>query len=133
MHYTHLEVAGYICAALFMIYSPPRVLAGVGPFIEAHFGDAVGFYILHLGIILVVIGGVYPMVGGIAQTGNSLILAGMVALKLTKTNGGSASTTSETTVISKTVVEPKPPDQPAALPRVSDVQHAAAQALKGGR
>lgn len=88
----HFEIAVYVAAALILIYRPPRSSNGLGPFLERHFGDAVGFYILHLGILLVVIGGVYPQVNGIEQTGNSLILAGMVALKLTKSvpeNGAS--------------------------------------------
>ena len=83
----HFEIAVYVAAAIFVIYRPPNSSNGLGAFVERHFGDTVGFYILHLGIILVVIGGIYPQVGGITQTGNSLILAGMVALKLTKTNG----------------------------------------------
>lgn len=88
----HFEIAAYVAAAIFVIYRPPRSSTGLGGFIERHFGDTVGFYILHLGIILVVIGGIYPEVGGITQTGNSLILAGMVALKLTKTNGSDTPT-----------------------------------------
>lgn len=120
-HWTHLEVGLYILVALFMLYKPPQMSAGLGGFIERHFGDTVGFYILHLGIILVVIGGVYPQVGGVTQTGNSLILAGMVALKLTKTPGDNGTTTSQTTTTSSTV-SPTPP-------RVTDTQQAAREHL----
>lgn len=81
----HIEIAAYIVAAIIIIYRPPRASGGMGSFIERHLGDSVGFYILHLGILLVVISGIYPLVTQIGQTGQSLILAGMVALKLTKT------------------------------------------------
>jgi hypothetical protein len=100
----HFEIAAYVAAAIFVIYRPPKSSSGLGAFVERHFGDTVGFYILHLGIILVVIGGIYPQVGGITQTGNSLILAGMVALKLTKTNGSD----NPTALKIDQVVPPKP-------------------------
>jgi hypothetical protein len=83
---THSEVALYVLLALFLFYFPAKTAKGLGQFIERHFGDAVGFYILHLGIILVVIAGVYPQVSGVKETGSSLILAGMVALKLKTTS-----------------------------------------------
>lgn len=106
MHYTHFEVAGYILAAIFIVYVPPRILNGLGGFAERHFGDSVGFYILHLGIVLVIIGGLYPQVTGIASTGNALILAAMTVLKLTKT---AAPDTTEITKVSN-VTTPIPPE-----------------------
>jgi len=75
-----------------MIYFPPKTWGGLGKFIERHFADSVGFYILHLGIALVVVGGIWPQVAGISSTGNSLILAGMTVLKLTKDTNGTAPT-----------------------------------------
>lgn len=86
----HVEAALGILWLALMIYFPPRTWGGLGKFIERHFADSVGFYILHLGILLVVVGGVWPQVGGISSTGNSLILAGMTVLKLTKDENSSA-------------------------------------------
>jgi hypothetical protein len=117
MHYTHFEVAGYICAAIFMIYVPPTILKGVGGFAERHFGDSVGFYILHLGIVLVVIGGIYQQISGIASTGNALILAAMGILKLTKAPTDvvpGVSQASSTTVTTSTI--PPPPTVPTPPP-----------------
>jgi hypothetical protein len=59
----HVEFALYIAALMLMLYLPPRALrglAGVQQFIEAHFGDSVGLYLLHLGIALVILAGVWP-------------------------------------------------------------------------
>lgn len=88
-HLTQIEIALYIAAALVMVYRPPKTWGGLGGFIERHLGDSVGFYILHLGIILVILSGLLPSLAGITATGNSLILAGTMALKLQKepTNG----------------------------------------------
>ena len=84
----HLEFALYVVLLLFLVYFPPKHYAGFGTFLERHFGDAVGFYILHLGIGLVIIGAVWSNLTGLQGTGNSLILAGMVALKLKTVAGG---------------------------------------------
>lgn len=105
----HFEIAAYVIAAVFVIYRPPKSSNGLGAFIERHFGDTVGFYILHLGILLVVIGGVYPQVNGIEQTGNSLILAGMVALKLTKSTSDNGAASIQFT---EGQPKPEPPKQP---------------------
>jgi len=106
----HIEAAIYILAAVLVFYRPPRALAGTGQFIERHLGDSVGFYILHLGILLVVISGIYPEVMNIGQTGQSLILAGMVALKLTKTAPPENGTRQDTTI------SPAPPPAPQPIP-----------------
>jgi hypothetical protein len=110
MHYAwmwkHFEIAAYVVAAIIVIYRPPKTSDGMGSFIERHLGDSVGFYILHLGILLVVVSGIYPQVTQIGQTGQSLILAGMVALKLTKT--APPDTQQVETITSKTL--PAPPD-----------------------
>jgi hypothetical protein len=79
----HIEAALGGLWLVLMIYWPPKTWGGLGKFIERHFADSVGFYILHLGIALVVLGGIWPQVAGISSTGNSLILAGMTVLKLT--------------------------------------------------
>ena len=113
MHYTHFEVAGYICAAIFIIYVPPRILRGLGGFAERHFGDSVGFYILHLGIVLVILGGIYQQVTGIASTGNALILAAMGILKLTKTAAPDTVETiklSNVTASAPVIPAPDPPE-----------------------
>ena len=81
---THIEIVAYVAVLLFVVYFPPKKLVGIGGFIDRHLGDSVGFYILHLGIILVILAGVYPQLSGVKETGNSLILAGATTLKLTK-------------------------------------------------
>jgi hypothetical protein len=109
-HWTHFEVAGYICALIFFVYCPPRMMKGLGGFAERHFGDSVGFYILHLGIVLVVIGGVYQQIAGIASTGNALILAAMGILKLTSKPGTEVPPgTSQTSTTSVTTATNPPP------------------------
>jgi hypothetical protein len=119
-HWTHFEVAGYICAVILFIYIPPRILNGLGGFAERHFGDTVGFYILHLGIVLVVIGGIYQQISGIASTGNALILAAMGILKLTSKPGTEVppgvSQASSTTITTSTIPPPTPaPATPVAV------------------
>jgi len=101
-----LKIWAYIALALFLVYRPPSGdrFRGLGSFIERHFGDSIGFYILHLGITLVILGDIYPRMNDIEQTGNSLILAGMVALKLTKVPAENTVQTLETKVTN--VVEP---------------------------
>jgi hypothetical protein len=105
----HVEIAFYVLLALVFVYMPPKTAAGLGSFIERHFGDSVGFYILHLGIGLVVLGDIYPQLGGMGSTGNSLIMAAMVALKLTKVPNGSSTTA---TVETKTTTTTTPPTTP---------------------
>lgn len=94
----HFEFAVYVIFALIMLYRPPRSFAGVQEFVEKHFGDSIGLYILHLGIALVILGGVWPDMTQVSQIGQSLILAAMGVLKLTKAppNGTEMTVTSHT-------------------------------------
>ena len=112
-HWKEYETAFYILLALLIFYFPPLHTKGMGNFIERHLGDSVGFYILHLGIVLVVISGIYPQVAGIYSTGQSLILAGTVALKLTNKPNGETTTVSQTV---ETTVPPSPQESPTQDP-----------------
>ena len=80
--YTNLIVLAYILIVVFFLYTPPRAMAGLGEFVSTHWGDSIGFYVLHLGVGLVVLGSAYPTLSAVKETGTSLILAGTVALKL---------------------------------------------------
>ena len=56
-------------------------------FMERHFGDSVGLYIIHLGVALIVLGAFVPglsvaAVATIQDTGKGLVGAGLIALKL---------------------------------------------------
>lgn len=91
----HVEFAVYVIVLLVIAYKPPRrssnavdALRGV---FEAHWGDSIGLYLLHLGILLVILAGVWPTMTQVGVVGQSLIVAAMGVLKLTKTppaNGG---------------------------------------------
>jgi len=114
-HWAHIETALYIAAALFVLYYPPKQLTGMGTFIERHLGDSVGFYILHLGIVLVVISGIYPQVAGIYSTGQSLILAGTVALKLTSKPSDTGATVTDTTKVEHVTTQSPAPTVPQKI------------------
>ena len=81
-----IEVLFLLMTGLLLMYKPPSDISGVAEFIERHFGDAIGFYILHLGILLIIVSAVVPQLSSsqtaLVTTGNSLIMAAMVALKL---------------------------------------------------
>jgi len=56
-------------------------------FLERHFGDSVGLYIIHLGVALIVAAAFVPGVNAAAMatiqdTGKGLVGAGLIALKL---------------------------------------------------
>jgi hypothetical protein len=83
--WNHLEIAGYVGLALLLIYKPPAmrvVFDGLGKFIERHFGDSIGLYLLHLGIGLIILGDVFHQMEQVGHVGESLILAAMGVLKL---------------------------------------------------
>lgn len=66
-----------------LLYRPPTNISGLMDLIERHFGDALGLYILHLGILLVILGVFYPQAAtAVQRIGESLIMASMIALKL---------------------------------------------------
>jgi hypothetical protein len=110
--WSHAEIAFYVLIALVFAYKPPATGKGLGAFIERHYGDSVGFYVLHLGIVLVVISALYPKVSIVASTGNGLIMASMAVLKLTKVANGSSSTSTVATSTTTTVTPPTAPDIP---------------------
>lgn len=56
-------------------------------FLERHFGDSVGLYIIHLGVVLIVASAFVPnlsagAISTIQDTGKGLVGAGLIALKL---------------------------------------------------
>jgi|SRR6185437_9525910 len=86
----HAEFWFFVAILLFILYVPPAAaqkLSAVQDFVEAHFGDSIGLYILHLGIGLIILAGVFPEMTHVDQIGQSLVLAAMGVLKLTRTNG----------------------------------------------
>jgi len=112
-----IEIAGYILAALLVIYFPPKLAAafrGFGDFIERHFGDSIGVYLLHLGIGLIILGDAFPVMTHAEQIGNSLVLTAMGVLKLKTVPGGNGNgggSISETVTSTRTT---DPPPDPAA-------------------
>lgn len=117
----HAEFFVVIALVVFLLYVPPRsasALSMVREFVDAHFGDSIGLYILHLGIALVIIGAVWSM-QRVDQIGESLVLAAMGVLKLTKPNGvpPSIPANSSGTVDQVTTAHVfTPPTSPAAPP-----------------
>jgi len=82
----HIEFAVYAIAVLLIFYRPPRKTSGAiealrGIF-EAHWGDSIGLYLLHLGIGLVILAGVWPNMTQVGQVGFALVTASMAVLKL---------------------------------------------------
>ncbi len=105
------EIAFYIGVALLLLYRPPKVssgLQGVVGFIERHFGDSIGLYLLHLGIALIVLGDVFQHMTNVGKMGESLILAAMSVLKLKTVPGGNGNG-STTEVVSTTRTTDPPP------------------------
>jgi hypothetical protein len=81
----HPHLIFYTALALFILYRPPALLnkfAGAGDFITRHWGDSIGFYLLHLGVVLFILGGVYPVLKEVQHVGESFILTAVGMLKL---------------------------------------------------
>jgi hypothetical protein len=120
----HAEFFVILALLLLVLYRPPAFLqenlAGARDFIEAHFGDSIGLYILHLGITLVIVAAVWNL-QRVDQIGESLVLAAMGVLKLTKPatsangNGGAGNSSPTTVGPPPTPAVPAPPS-PAAAP-----------------
>ena len=77
----------YFVALLLLIYKPPKVLRGIGPFIAKHFGDSIAIFLLMFGVSLVIFGDFYSQLKDVAQIGQSLVMTAVGVLKLTKDNG----------------------------------------------
>lgn len=87
----HLEFFIVLFLVIFMLYLPPKFVQRLGwlrDFIDEHFGDSIGLYILHLGIALIILAGVFPEMTAVNQIGQSLVLAAMGVLKLTRPANG---------------------------------------------
>ena len=81
----HLHLLFYTAIALLLLYRPPAVmqrLQGIGDFVSRHWGDSIGLYMIHLGIVLTVVGGFYTQLGSVQHVGESFILTGVGMLKL---------------------------------------------------
>jgi hypothetical protein len=76
----------YTAIILLLLYKPPaRVidhLRGIGDFISRHWGDSIGLYMIHLGIVLIILGGLFTQLSDVAHVGESFILTGVGMLKL---------------------------------------------------
>ncbi len=114
----HLEVALYVAAALAIVYRPPALAAalkGFGSFIERHFGDSIGVYLLHLGIALIILGDCFSYMTHAEQVGNSLLLTAMGILKLKTVPGGNGNSTETVSTTTARTTDP-PPDSPDGNP-----------------
>src|ERR1700690_1009100 len=112
-----LEIALYIAAALFILYRPPKVAAafkGLGDFIERHFGDSIGIYLLHLGVALIILGDCFAQMTHAEQVGNSLLLTAMGVLKLKTVPGGNGNGGGSITEVVTSTRTTDPPPDPAA-------------------
>lgn len=81
----------YVLIFVALLFRPPKSLQSgwLAHFLEAHFGDMVGLYVLHLGIGMVIVGSIWNY-QQVSQLGYSLVLAGMAALKLKQLPPGSS-------------------------------------------
>lgn len=82
----HIEFAIYAIVVVLIFYRPPRKASGavdaIKGIFEAHWGDSIGLYLLHLGIGLVILAGVWPNMTQVGQVGFALVTASMAVLKL---------------------------------------------------
>lgn len=81
----HPHLIFYTFLLLFLIYRPPAVLLkfqGISDFIRQQWGDSIGLYLLHLGVLLFILGGFYPPIKDIQHLGESFILTAVGILKL---------------------------------------------------
>jgi hypothetical protein len=85
-HHLSFHLLLYTAVILLLLYKPPANvmthLQGLGDFVSRHWGDSIGLYMIHLGILLDVLAGVYPSLADIGHVGESFILTGVGMLKL---------------------------------------------------
>ena len=78
----------YLVVLLLLLYFPPELLSkrggfqGLGEFIGRHWGDSIGLYLVHIGILLIILAGAYPQLADAGHVGESFILTGVGLLKL---------------------------------------------------
>lgn len=114
----HGEFAALLVLLVLMLYWPPRAmqkLSGARMFLEAHFGDSIGLYILHLGIVLVVIAGIWPDMQRVGELGYALVTAAMGVLKLSKTPPSNGGTVVDTHTVAPLDPAPAPPLPTSAM------------------
>lgn len=81
----HPHLLLYTAIILFVIYRPPLIVRNVqqfSDFLTRHWGDSIGLYLLHLGVVLILIAGIYPNLSPAEHLGESFILTGVGMLKL---------------------------------------------------
>lgn len=81
----HPHLLLYTIILLCVIYRPPLIIRNVkqfSDFLTRHWGDSIGLYLLHLGVILILISGVYPNLAPAEHLGESFVLTGVGMLKL---------------------------------------------------
>lgn len=92
-HHLSFNLLFYSFIILLLLYKPPKQvisrLQGLGDFVSRHWGDSIGLYMLHMGILLVILGGLYSQLADVAHVGESFILTGvgMLRLKYVAANG----------------------------------------------
>ena len=119
----HIEFAIYAIVLLAIFYRPPRKASGaveaIKGIFEAHWGDSIGLYLLHLGIGLVILAGVWPNMTQVGQVGFALVTASMAVLKLkpaTDANGAPQSPAAPTAPAAAPPPPPAPAPSPSAAP-----------------
>lgn len=114
----HIEFAVYVVLVVLILYRPPavlRVLSNAGHLLEAHFGDWIGLYILHLGIVLVILAGVWSNMPRVGELGYALVTAAMGVLKLTgKLPNGAGAPPATPSAPAPAAAAPALPSAPAA-------------------
>jgi hypothetical protein len=81
----HPHLLFYTIIILVLLYRPPKLFSyfvGMADFLSRHFGDSVAFYLVHLGVGLQIIAGVYPQLAHVDHVGESLLVLGVGMLKL---------------------------------------------------
>jgi hypothetical protein len=85
-HHLSFHLLFYSFIILLLLYKPPAGvisrLQGLGDFVSRHWGDSIGLYMIHLGVVLIVLGGLYGALKDVAHVGESFILTGVGMLKL---------------------------------------------------
>ena len=108
IHDAHPHLLFYTVLVLVVLYRPPasfKALSGVSDFVTRHWGDSVGFYLLHFGVVLIALGGFYKEIASLEHLGESFVLTGVAMLKLKYVPPDNITTTS-TTSVGSTVTPP---------------------------
>lgn len=93
----HFEFWAVVALLCVWLYFPPPATARIFGFVDVHYRDSFGLFLLLIGIALTFVGDIWPAMQHVESTGDKLLLAAMGFLNLTQStrlNGNGAAPTS---------------------------------------